>query len=87
MHNDLSETVVVAEVHKEDSAVVAEAEHPAGKSDSLARVRGAELVACMCTIGMHQFSPEKLPYYTINRRIVPRRLRNFSERRPVLTMH
>jgi len=77
MDDNLREAVVVAEVHEEDAAVVAEAEHPAGKSDGLARVRGAELVACMCTIGMHQFSPEKLPYYTINRRTVPRRLCNF----------
>ena len=87
VNDDLREAVVVAEVHEEDAAVVAEAEHPAGKSDGLARVGGAELVACVCTIGMHQFSPEKLPYYTINWRTVPRRLCNFSERRPVLTMH
>ena len=55
MDDDLREAVVVAEVHEEDSAVVAEAEHPARKPDSLARVRGAELIASVCTIRMHLF--------------------------------
>ena len=53
MHDDLREAVVVAEVHEEDAAVVAEAEHPAGKPDRLARVGCAEFVACMRAIGMH----------------------------------
>ena len=51
--DDLGEAIVVAEVHEKDSAVVAKAEHPAGKSNGLARVRGAELIARMRTIRMH----------------------------------
>ena len=51
--DDLREAVVVAEVDEEDAAVVAEAEHPAGEPDGLARVGGAELVAGMGTIRMH----------------------------------
>ena len=51
--DDLRKAVVVAEVDEEDSAVVAEAEHPAREPDSLARVSGAEFVACVRAIGMH----------------------------------
>jgi hypothetical protein len=53
VHDNLREAIVVAEVNEEDAAVVAEAEHPAGKLDGLARVAGAELVAGMGTIRMH----------------------------------
>ncbi len=51
--DDLRQAVVVAEIHEEDAAMVAKAEHPAGKSDGLARVAGAELVAGMGAIRMH----------------------------------
>ena len=53
MDDDLREAVVVAEVHEEDAAVVAEAEHPAGKANRLARVFPAELVARMRAVGVH----------------------------------
>ena len=65
--DDLREAVVVAQVDEEDAAVVAQAEHPAGEADGLARVAGAELVAGMGAIGMHDsvFSSKLAAYYTI----------------------
>ena len=53
VHDDLGDAVVVAQVHEEDAAVVAEAEHPAGETDGLAGVFLAELVAGMRSVGMH----------------------------------
>ena len=57
--DDLGEAVVVAEVDEKDAAVVTEAEHPAGKPDGLARVRGAELIARVRTIRMHSVISSK----------------------------
>ena len=56
-------TVVVAEVDEEDAAVVAEAEHPAGEPDGLARVGGAELVAGMGAVRMHDWNCPSLGEY------------------------
>ena len=53
MDDDLGESVMVAEVDEKDAAVVTQAEHPAGKSDGLARVTRAEFVTGMGTIRMH----------------------------------
>ena len=52
-NDDLREPVVVAEVHEEDAAMVAKAEHPAREPDGLSRVGGPEFVASMGAIGMH----------------------------------
>ena len=61
----LGETVMVAQIDEEDSAVIAKAEHPTGNPDGFARVGGAELVASMSAIRMHRFFLQIEPYYTI----------------------
>ncbi len=53
MHDDLREAVMVAQIDEQDSAMIAKTEHPAGKFDGLPRVSGAELVASMGAIRMH----------------------------------
>jgi hypothetical protein len=65
MDDDLGKAVVVAKVDEKDSAMVAKAEHPAGKLYGFARIGGAKFIAGMGTIRMHDFSPLNLP------RIIP----------------
>ena len=63
VHDDLGDAVVVAQVHEEDAAVVAQAEHPAGEPDGLAGVFLAELVAGMRSVGMHVHSVSLLSLF------------------------
>ena len=63
VHDDLGDAVVVAQVHEEDAAVVAQAEHPAGEPDGLAGVLLAELVAGMRSVGMHVHSVSLLSLF------------------------
>lgn len=65
MDDNLRKTVMVAKVHEKDAAMVAETEHPSGKTDNLTRVRGAEFIACMGTIRMHNFNlpSKKIRWY------------------------
>ena len=53
VNDNLCKAVVVAKIHEENAAVVSEAIHPAGKFDGFARVRRAQFVARMGTIGVH----------------------------------
>ena len=56
MHDDLRQAIMVAEVDEQDAAMIAQAIHPAGKFDGLARVSRAELITGVCAIRVHSYS-------------------------------
>jgi hypothetical protein len=63
--DDLGKAVMVAQVHEEDSAMVAEAEHPAGEFYGLSGVGGAKFIAGMRTVRMHFWLLLKFSRYYI----------------------
>jgi len=55
--DDLGDAVMIAEINEDDAAVIAAVMDPAGETDGLAGVSGAEFTAGMSAIAMHIFVP------------------------------
>ena len=50
---NLSNAVVIAKIDKEDSAVIANAVHPARKANIVANIRSVQVCASMAAVGVH----------------------------------